>query len=156
VPLALHGTSEALVASVDPPRLEQVVENLLENAFKYGADDQPPELRVWREEEEARIAVVDHGAGIPEADRQRIFERFYRAKNAQGITDTGMGLGLYICRRIVQEHRGRIWAEPTDGGGTTFVVALPLTAPTTPDPAPSTEVSSAWPVTPNTEAVADA
>jgi signal transduction histidine kinase len=156
VPLVLDGIREPLVASVDRPRLEQVIENLLENAFKYGADDQAPALRVWREDGEARIAVVDHGAGIPEADRERIFERFYRSKNAQSITDTGMGLGLYICRRIVEEHGGRIWAEPTDGGGTTFVVALPLKPPTTPDPPPSHDVSPPWPVTPNTGAVADA
>jgi signal transduction histidine kinase len=156
VPLALERSSEAIVASVDRPRLEQVIENLLENAFKYGADDQPPGLRVWREDDGARIAVVDHGAGIPESDRERIFERFYRAKNSQSITDTGMGLGLYICRRIVEEHGGRIWAEPTEGGGTTFVVALPLKPPATPDPPPGSDVSASWPVTPNTGAVADA
>ena len=67
--------------------------------------------------------------GIPDAERDRIFERFYRASNAQGITDTGMGLGLYICRRIVEEHGGRIWVEVTPGGGSTFTVALPLQQP---------------------------
>lgn len=161
VPLMLEGSSEALVAAIDRPRLEQVIENLLENAFKYGADDQPPRLRIWREEAEARIAVIDHGAGVPEAERERIFERFYRAKNAQSITDTGMGLGLYICRRIAQEHGGRVWAEATEGGGSTFVVALPLQPSATPQPAqnpgtgPSPGSGSAWHVTP-TEAVADA
>lgn len=157
VPLTLDGSSEALVAAIDRPRLEQVIENLLENAFKYGADDQPPALSIWQADGEARIAVVDHGAGIPEAERERIFERFYRAKNAQSITDTGMGLGLYICRRIVQEHGGRIWAEATHGGGATFVLALPL-QPTTmmPDPASSADIGSVWPVTPSTGAVADA
>jgi signal transduction histidine kinase len=156
VPLVLDGSTQSLIASVDRPRLEQVLENLLENAFKYGADDQPPGLRVWREDGEARIAVVDHGAGVPESDRERIFERFYRAKNARSITDTGMGLGLYICRRIVEEHGGRIWAEPTDGGGTTFVVALPLKPPTSPEPITTPDVTSPWPVTPSTGAVADA
>ena len=156
VPLTLDGSSEALTAAVDRPRLDQVLENLLENAFKYGADDQAPRLRIWREGEEARIAVIDHGAGVPEADRERIFERFYRAKNAQSITDTGMGMGLYICRRIVQEHGGRIWAEPTGGGGSTFVVALPLQPGATPGPAPSADTGPTWPVTPSTGAVADA
>ena len=75
------------------------------------------------------LAIVDHGVGIPDAERDRIFERFYRASNAQGITDTGMGLGLYICRRIVEEHGGRIWVEVTPGGGSTFTVALPLEQP---------------------------
>lgn len=131
VPLSLEASPDALVVAADQPRLEQVVENLLENAYKYGVDDKPPRLRAWRDGDEARVAVVDHGAGIPDGERERIFERFYRAGNARDITDTGMGLGLYICRRIVEEHGGRIWAEETPGGGTTFVVALALV----PDPA---------------------
>ncbi len=85
----------------------------------------PPEIRLWEEGADARFSVVDHGAGIPEAERDRIFDRFYRASSAQSITDTGMGLGLYIWRRIVEEHGGRIWVEPTAGGGSTFNVALP-------------------------------
>jgi signal transduction histidine kinase len=156
VPLALEGPDEALVASVDRPRMEQVIENLLENAYKYGADDNPPALRMWQEEREAMIAVVDHGAGIPNAERERIFERFYRAPNARSITDTGMGLGLYICRRIVEEHGGRIWAEPTPSGGTTFVIALPLERETPPTAAPPAAEGTRWPAAGGTEAVADA
>ncbi|MGH2418532.1 MAG: sensor histidine kinase, partial [Candidatus Limnocylindria bacterium] len=142
VPLTLEGPDTALIASIDRPRIEQVIENLLENALKYGADDQVPEMRIWQEGREARIAVIDHGAGVPEAERERIFERFYRAKHAPSITDTGMGLGLYICRRIVEEHGGRIWAEATPGGGTTFTVSLPLE----PDAAPSTDEEAEGPV----------
>jgi K+-sensing histidine kinase KdpD len=154
VPLILEEPDEALVVSVDRPRMEQVVENLLENAYKYGADDEPPALRIWHEGTEARIAVIDHGAGVPHGERERIFERFYRAPNARSITDTGMGLGLYICRRIVEDHGGRIWAEPTPRGGATFVIALPL------QPEPELEVVPAtdgplWPAS-GTEAPADA
>jgi K+-sensing histidine kinase KdpD len=152
VPLILEEPDEALVVSIDRPRMEQVVENLLENAYKYGADDEPPALRIWHEGTEARIAVIDHGAGVPRGERERIFERFYRAPNARSITDTGMGLGLYICRRIVEDHGGRIWAEPTPSGGATFVIALPL--------APELEVVPAtegplWPAA-GAEAAADA
>jgi signal transduction histidine kinase len=155
VPLSLLEPDEPVVAPVDRPRLQQVIENLLENALKYGADDQPPSVRIWQEDDEARIAVIDHGAGIPEGDRERIFERFYRARNAQSITDTGMGLGLYICRRIVDNHGGRIWAEPTPGRGTTFVVALPL------QPADASEpedqpATAPWQSNPGSEAAADA
>ena len=155
VPLALEEPDEALIASVDRPRIEQVVENLLENAYKYGADDKPPSLRIWREGNEARIAVVDHGAGIPEVERERIFERFYRAPNARGITDTGMGLGLYICRRIIEDHGGGIWAEPTPSGGTTFVIALPLEPEAPSEVVPLPAESPSWPAA-GTEAVADA
>lgn len=156
VPLVLEGPDDALVASVDRPRIEQVLENLLENAYKYGADDNPPALRVWQEGAEARIAVVDHGAGIPDAERERIFERFYRAPTARSITDTGMGLGLYICRRIVEEHGGRIWAEPTPSGGTTFVISLPLEPDTLPAVVRHAPDGPSWPATTGTEAMADA
>jgi signal transduction histidine kinase len=156
--LALEvGQSTApIFSSIDAKRIEQVLDNLIENALKYGTDGEPPQIRVWQEGSEARFAVVDHGIGIPEAERVRIFDRFYRASNAQGITDTGMGLGLYICRRIIEEHGGRIWVEPTPGGGSTFIAALPL-APTAADQTdvPATETSS-WGMSPGAEATADA
>ena len=155
VPLGLEEPDEALVASVDRPRIEQVIENLLENAYKYGADDEPPALRIWHEGAEARIAVIDHGAGIPSGERERIFERFYRTPNARSITDTGMGLGLYICRRIVEDHGGRIWAEPTPSGGATFVIALPLVPESLPEAEQLAPGSPGWPVVPRAEAVAD-
>ena len=156
VPLTLEGPDTALIASVDRPRIEQVIENLIENALKYGADDQPPEMRIWQDGTDARIAVIDHGAGVREADRERIFERFYRANHPHSITDTGMGLGLYICRRIVEEHGGRIWADATPGGGTTFTVSLPLEPDAAPSPAAADADRPVWPTTPGTEAVADA
>jgi signal transduction histidine kinase len=126
-PIRVSRPDRPLVGSVDRPRLEQVIENLVENAMKYG-DGSTPEVAVESVGGEARIAVVDHGIGIPQGERDRIFERFFRASNVQSITDTGLGLGLYICRRIVEEHGGRIWHEPTPGGGSTFVVALPIEA----------------------------
>jgi signal transduction histidine kinase len=156
VPLTLESPDEALVVSIDRPRIEQVLENLLENALKYGADDRPPELRIWPEGGEVRVAVVDHGAGVAEAERERIFERFYRAKSAQSITDTGMGLGLYICRRILQEHGGRIWADATPDGGATFTIALPIEPVSTPDPTAPAGEGAIWPTSPGAKAVADA
>jgi len=150
--------SDPLVSLVDRKRIEQVVDNLVENALKYTADAAPPEIELGSDGGVARISVIDHGIGIPDAERVRIFERFYRATNAQSITDTGMGLGLYICRRIVEEHDGRIWVEPTPGGGSTFVVTLPL-GPAPPEP--GVEAAVVEPATPPgagpmAEAVADA
>lgn len=120
------GPERPLIGSVDRPRIEQVVENLVENARKYGPDSDAPQIAMGSVAGTARIAVIDHGVGIPEAERERIFERFFRASNVQNVTDTGLGLGLYICRRIVEAHGGRIWHEPTPGGGSTFVITLPL------------------------------
>jgi signal transduction histidine kinase len=139
---------------VDRPRVEQVVENLVENARKYGPEAEAPEIVIGSADGAARIAVIDHGVGIPEAERERIFERFFRASNVQNVTDTGLGLGLYICRRIVEAHGGRIWYEPTPGGGSTFVVSLPLDDGSAADAPGRSERTWSPPIA--TEAVADA
>jgi signal transduction histidine kinase len=136
--------------------MEQVVENLVENALKYGHEAEPPRIVVDGAGSDVRITVIDHGVGIPDAERDRIFDRFFRASNVQSITDTGLGLGLYICHRVVDQHGGRIWHEPTPGGGSTFVVALPLLAGAEED-APADEPSPApWRPNVSGEAVADA
>lgn len=121
--------SEPILVRMDRVRLEQVLDNLLENAAKYAAGGPPTELRVWREDGEARMAVIDHGIGIPAEERSMVFERFFRASNAQARSDTGLGLGLYICRRILEGHGGRIWIDETPGGGSTFSVAIPAEVP---------------------------
>ena len=139
---------EPLVSSVDTMRIEQVVDNLVENALKYTANGQLPEVELSRDGDRARIAVIDHGVGIPEDEREKIFERFYRASNVQSITDTGMGLGLYICQRIVEAHAGRIRVDPTPGGGSTFTVSLPAQ----PAPAPMEVTEEAAPTWIPTEA----
>jgi len=98
------------------------------------------------------VSVVDHGVGIPDDEQERIFERFYRASNVQSITDTGMGLGLYICRRIVESHGGRVWVEATPGGGSTFLVAIPAQPAASPA---EQRGDSPWPAA-GAEAAADA
>ncbi len=118
--------NDELIGLVDAARIGQVLDNLVENAMKYTSSGELPELRLDAVDGDARFSVIDRGIGIPEDQRERIFDRFYRATNVQSITDTGIGLGLYICRRITEAHGGRIWAEPTPGGGSTFVVALAL------------------------------
>jgi signal transduction histidine kinase len=121
---------------IDAPRLRQVIQNLVQNALKYTSDNVLPDIELRTVEAEARLAVVDHGVGVPDDERDRIFERFYRATNVQSATDAGIGLGLYICQRIVEAHGGRIWVEPTPGGGSTFIVALALVATDAPQPEP--------------------
>jgi signal transduction histidine kinase len=107
----------------DPPRLRQVLGNLLENAVKNSPAESPVDVTVVRADDAARVTVRDHGSGIAPADRERIFEKYTRA--GVGLT-RGTGLGLFLARQIVQAHGGRIWVDDTDGAGTTIVFTLPL------------------------------
>ena len=116
----------AVVGNYDGRRIEQLLENLIENARKYSPEATPVSVSVWQQDGEAHITVQDRGIGIPASDLPRIFERFARASNVDDRKFHGMGLGLYICRGIVEEHGGRIWADSEIGKGSTFHVALPL------------------------------
>ncbi len=117
-----------VVGAYDQTRIGQLIENLLENAVKYSPDEGEVEVRVWREDGRACLTVTDRGIGIPPADLPHIFERFHRASNVDDRRFAGMGLGLYICRGIVEQHDGRIWAASAPGEGSTFHVALPAAA----------------------------
>jgi PAS domain S-box-containing protein len=115
---------EPLEGSFDRLRLEQVVMNLLSNALRHGKGS-PVAVRLERTPEGARLVVEDAGPGVPEADRERIFERFEQVEGASGAG--GLGLGLFIVRQIVEGHRGRVRVESGAGGrGAAFVVELPL------------------------------
>ena len=118
--------SAPVVGVYDRRRIEQLIQNLIENAKKYSPEQTPINIKVWQEDAEAHIDVADSGIGIPAADLPRIFERFSRASNVDDRRFHGMGLGLFICRGIVEEHGGRIWVESEIGKGSTFHVALPI------------------------------
>jgi signal transduction histidine kinase len=114
-----------LQAMVDPLRFEQLLDNLLENAIKYSPDGGEVLLRLWPEDDAVRVLVRDQGIGIAPEDRPRLFERFHRGRNVDDRRFPGLGLGLYLCQRIVAEHGGRLWAESELGQGSAFHVALP-------------------------------
>ncbi|ADO74714.1 ATP-binding protein [Stigmatella aurantiaca] len=107
----------------DRARLHQLLEGLLDNALKFGAG-KPIEVAVWRDSDHALLTVMDHGAGIEPEDEERIFGRFERAVSEKNYG--GFGLGLWISRHIAEAHDGSIRLRPTEGGGATFTVALPL------------------------------
>jgi PAS domain S-box-containing protein len=115
-----------LRAEVDRDRLTQVLTNLLSNAIKFSESGAEVLTRLEAQGSRLRIAVIDHGAGIPEAFRERVFQRFAQADGADSRRNGGTGLGLSICRTIVEEHGGRIWFDSVEGEGTSFFVELPL------------------------------
>ena len=116
---------EPLEGRWDRLRTEQVVIHLLSNAFKYAAGG-PVELSLAREGTEALLVITDSGPGLPEAALPRLFGRFERAAPVSHYG--GLGLGLYVCREIVEGHGGSISAENAPGGGARFTVRLPLDA----------------------------
>ena len=120
--------SEPIVVTVDHRRIEQVVSNLISNAIKYSPDGGNVEISVHEDKESnsALLCVRDYGIGIPAHQHGRIFSRFMRADNAHAHNIGGTGLGLYLCRELVERHDGRIWFESVEGQGSTFYVSLPL------------------------------
>jgi two-component system sensor histidine kinase KdpD len=123
--------------SLDSVLMEQVFFNLLDNACKYSP--QGSLVTVWARpgKGQALIEVCDQGPGIPEADRERVFDMFYRVEAADSQT-AGTGLGLAICRGIVEAHGGTIKAEPgLHGSGTCIVVHLPIGQPPALDGSPT-------------------
>ncbi len=112
--------------SADPDRIEQVLTNLLDNALKYSPDGADLRVRVQPKARGVLLEVQDHGIGLPPEAADRIFEPFSRAPNAEQLQITGMGLGLFICRNIVEQHQGRIWARSAgEGTGTLMSIWLP-------------------------------
>ncbi len=114
---------EAVVTKGDPRLLRRLVRNLLENARRHGGEG-PIEARVERGEPSgARLLVLDRGPGVPEDERERIFEPFHR-RSGRAETGQGFGLGLALVRQIARAHGGEARCRPRDGGGTVFEVVL--------------------------------
>jgi signal transduction histidine kinase len=112
----------------DPHRLAQVLENLVSNAIKFTPRGGRVTIRAGREGDAAVLAVADTGIGIPADDCDRLFERMFRAREAERLHIQGTGLGLTIVKAIVDAHHGSITVESDLGKGATFLVELPLVA----------------------------
>ena len=127
--MCLHCCEEALIVEGDHTRLELVLHNLLQNAIKYSPAGGTITIRLTRRNGKAMVSVSDQGIGIPETARGRLFQRFYRASNADQAQISGTGIGLYLVNEIVTRHGGQVDVTSTAGAGSTFTVRLPLRKP---------------------------
>ena len=117
-PVEVHG---------DPDRIQQILANLLDNALKYSAAGTPVEVWLRIVGEEAQVRVADHGVGVAEDERDRLFAPYYRSSRTNAVT--GTGLGLHISKRLAERHGGRLWLETTGDEGSVFALTLRLIRP---------------------------
>ncbi len=110
----------------DRDRVAEVLSNLIDNADKYSPRGQAIAIDVQADQTHVTVAVRDHGRGLPPADVDRVFDKFYRADGSDAQLAYGYGLGLYVCRRLIEAQGGRIWAENAADGGAIFYFTLPV------------------------------
>lgn len=120
---------EELLALGDEKLVEIILSNLLDNAVKYSSPGSLVTVRVEAQGDEVKVSVKDEGAGIPIPLQRKIFEKFYRIETQETARVSGLGLGLYFCKLIVEAHGGKIWVESLPGHGSTFAFTLPRTHP---------------------------
>ena len=119
---------ESLAITADRTKLFEVIKNLLTNAIKYSHTGGAISLRITKENDDVLFIVSDNGIGIPKADQEHLFERFFRAPNAIMHNAEGTGLGLAVAKQFVDAHEGTISVVSEEGKGTTFTVRIPTTA----------------------------
>ncbi len=124
--IRFEGPGEPTAGWWDGARLAQVVENLITNAVKYAPDGGDILVRAEKIGGAARVTVRDRGIGIAPEELPRVFERFYRAEDAAKADTRGLGLGLFICKSLIEAHGGQILAESAPGVGSAFTFTLPL------------------------------
>ena len=113
----------------DEGRLRQVIDNLISNAIKYSPNGGTIRLGGWAEEDQVTAYVADEGIGIPPEEQSRLFSRFYRIDSSLRRQTQGAGLGLFLCKSLIEAHGGKIWVNSEPGKGATFFFTLPLSGP---------------------------
>ena len=122
-PVIIHLPPDLPMVRIDALLMERVFINLLENAIKYTPEQTPVTISGWVTHQELLLEVADRGPGLVPGDEELVFEKFYQASSGSA---RGVGLGLTICRSIIEAHAGHIWAANRPGGGATFRFTLPL------------------------------
>lgn len=119
--------TDELVMNLDPDLIRIIFQNLISNAVKYSPDNSKIVVTINKEKNDLLISVADNGYGIPEAQKEKIFDKLFRADNVVGKDVEGTGLGLYIVKSIIDQSGGKIWFESEIDKGSTFYVTIPIT-----------------------------
>jgi K+-sensing histidine kinase KdpD len=114
------------LAFADRDRVAEVLTNLIDNADKYSPPDEAISVDIRADQTTVTVAVRDGGPGLPPTDLERVFDKFYRTDSSDAQVAYGYGLGLYVCRQLVEAQKGRIWAENAPDGGAIFSFSLPV------------------------------
>ncbi len=126
VELVVETANDLPAVAADPDKLRQVLTNLIDNAVKYSPDGGSVRVGLTPSGNCVRFRIEDQGLGIPPAEQERIFEKFFRLDPNLTRGVGGTGLGLYICRELVYRMHGRIWVNSDGRRGSTFTVELPI------------------------------
>ncbi len=121
-------SDEEINIDIDAKKIEEAVKNLISNAIKYSPKNSKVNVNVRKEigNKKVVIEIIDYGIGIPENEKEHIFEKFYRASNAKSNDISGTGLGLYIAKAVAEGHGGDLRFESKEGEGTKFIMEIPL------------------------------
>lgn len=133
--IVLHQRARHLIVEADAAYVETVLENLLSNADKYSGANSAIDVSISARDGFGRVVVRDRGIGLDDADLQKLFSPFYRGNSAKAMGN-GVGIGLAVCRRLVEALGGELWAHPRRGGGSEFGFSLPLTGTDLPSAGP--------------------
>ncbi|XOU94411.1 MAG: sensor histidine kinase [Candidatus Kerfeldbacteria bacterium] len=112
--------------NIDPQKIRLVIQNLIDNAIKFTTSGGKVTVTLDYDKDNLYFSVIDSGVGIPTAQQNRIFSKFFRADNVVRMQTDGSGLGLFIVRNVIKQHQGRVWFESIEGKGTTFKFSLPM------------------------------
>ena len=126
-----YSEETSILVLADISRVKQVVMHYLSNAHKFSPLDQPIEVLLREQEQNAYVSVKDYGQGIPAQEQEHIWDRFYRVPEIKVLngSEVGLGLGLYICRTFIERHHGQVGVHSEPGQGSTFWFTLPLLSP---------------------------